>query len=190
MEVEFLGFIISVPSENAVRIAQTYGVWLEAGAIVVSAIIALVTIIVVRRMTRKRATLDLMHRLENEELHQNRRLEFQKLRDNKDKQLSQWASGEHDNSKEQLQIKRICNQYEMIAVGIFEGILDEKLYRRWFRSQLLLDWAACKGFIVEFRQRKKIYSIYAEFEALAEEWSTPPESPLEALVYRLSRRQR
>ena len=107
----------------------------------------------------------------------NLRKEFRELRDTRDERLVHWAAEHHKGSQEQLTMLAICNQYELIAVGIQDGILHEKLYRRWFRSQLLLDWEECKAFISEIRDQRKTRTIFCEFQRLAEKWGAPSGIP-------------
>ena len=39
------------------------------------------------------------------------------------------------------------NHYEIVALGIHEGIIDRELYRKWIAGPLVRDWNAAAPFI-------------------------------------------
>ena len=45
------------------------------------------------------------------------------------------------------------NHYELIAVGAFTGIPNERFYSRWMRTTIVEDWAITKAFIPQVRLR-------------------------------------
>lgn len=116
--------------------------------------------------------MDLLSKFEYDAEQVELRKAFRELRDKRPERLVHWAADEHRDSKEQHTILAICNQYELIAIGVQEGILDEALYRRWFRSQLLLDWEECNAFVSEQRHQWDNRKIFCEFEAIAEKWGS------------------
>lgn len=105
---------------------------------------------------------------------------FNKLRD-AESGLAVWAKPEHKDSPQLTNIRNTLNDYELIAVGIQEGILDEALYRRWFRQSLLKDWEAAQPFIRAIQRREGSARIFCEFEWLAARWggSAQKDLPLE-----------
>ena len=167
--LQILGYSIQVPTEQQALAAQTYGLWIQTGAIVLSVVVAIVTILTVRIINQKRATLDLLRQLENDTEYRQLRQNFTKLREDPQR-LVHWAAAEHDRSDERITILSMCNHYEMIAVGIREGILHEGLYRRWFRTQLVRDWEESKAFAMEIRDRRTARKLFCEFQWLAEKW--------------------
>ena len=71
------------------------------------------------------------------------------------------------------------NHYEMISIGMRQGILDEKIYRAWMEGAFVRDWNAAADFIQ--RERWKIddagiwsyrASIYQNYQKMACDWST------------------
>lgn len=106
--------------------------------------------------------------------------EFNKLKTSKTS-LNLWASPEHATSPQANNIRNILNDYELTAIGIREGILDEELYRRWFKTSFLRDFDMVESYISEVRKKAGTSKIYAEFEWLANRWKEEkqPSLPLE-----------
>lgn len=86
--------------------------------------------------------------------------------------LEFWAAAEHSGTPQLETIRLILNDYELIAIGISEDIIDETLYKRWFESTLIRDFDAAFATIDTLRRRTKIDGLYVEFEALARRWKT------------------
>lgn len=148
---------------------------ISAAAVIVSAIvggsIALHSIRTQRGIARKRATLDLLVQKEWDRAYIEARAEFIALRD-ASSGLAFWAAQEHRNSPQVTIIRNMLNDYELIAVGIREGILDEALYKRWFKTAFLKDMEAAAGFIDLIRKSAGTAAIFAEAEWLARKWRT------------------
>lgn len=71
------------------------------------------------------------------------RLKFVKLRGSKDG-FKKYANEETENT---MCIRQQLNQYELISCGIDCGVLDEGLYKKYFRGTFLRDLKASKEFI-------------------------------------------
>lgn len=80
--------------------------------------------------------------------------------------LSRWGSEENKLSEEARDIRLVLNDYELIAIGIERGILDDKTYRRWFRSAVLKDWRQAAPYILAVRTRVNNDAIFHEFEEM------------------------
>lgn len=61
----------------------------------------------------------------------------------------------------------VLNDYELIAIGIERGIIDDKTYRRWFRSGVVKDWRSAAPFIMAIRERTGNDHLFHEFEDMA-----------------------
>ena len=159
---------------NTTEILQAYGPALSAGAILLSAAvasaIALYSIEEQRKIARKRTTLDALSQKEWDRDYIDSKHTFNKLRDHDDG-LIKWAQIENRSSDETKIIRSTLNDYELIAVGIKEKVLDEELYKRWFRASFIKDWQQSKAFIMELRRSENMPKAFCEFEWLAEKWS-------------------
>jgi hypothetical protein len=160
-------------------LGETKGFWVQTGALIVSAVGGILIIRSRSKTERRRATVDLVLHLKNDnELTQAKRdllklhesdTTFATFLDNKD-------SLEHKN------IMRVLNTHEFVACGIREKAYDEKLYKRMQCSVIIRDWDAFCGFVMEFRKSKQSgaserSTFYQDFEWLATRWKADPLKP-------------
>ncbi len=156
----------------ATAVIQIYGLWIQAGAIIVSAIGVMVTLIVQGQIARRRATLDLLLlETTNPSLTEQRRL-FLELRDRG--HLEQWADKTKVSTAEASLIRSVLNTYELIAIGIDQNTIDPKIYKRWYRTSTVRDWISVKNFAHAYQQNFNP-KLFCEFEKLAEKWANPDE---------------
>ncbi len=154
-------------------IIQLYGLWVQSGAIVVAAVGVIATILWSKRIACRRATLDIVLSEETDPSTIEQRTEFVKLRDAG--HLSQWASPDKTHSDNSAILRSVLNRYELVAIGIDKGIIDEKSYKKWCRSTLVKDWIECKAFVMQIRHNASVPTFYCEFETLAKRWSNKEE---------------
>jgi hypothetical protein len=159
----------SHPANIVVQSGAWYGPWLTVGAILISAtiaaLIALHSLEEQRKIARKRATLDMLARKEWDRDYIEARAEFVKLRDVPDG-LEMWSRREHQDSPQAINIRNTLNDYELIAVGIKEGILDQELYKRWFKTSFVKDWRAAREYVREIRAQAGTSAIFCEMDWL------------------------
>jgi len=148
-------------SFTAEQIAN-YGLWIQSVALIVTAVGIIITIIWSKRIACRRATLDLLLLQQTDQGTINSRTEFTKLRD--EGHLSKWAEPDNTHSKHATTLRAILNKYELIAIGLQQGILDEKFYKKWHRTTLVKDWIECKPFVMQIRQNSKVPTFFCEFE--------------------------
>jgi len=144
-----------------------------------AAIFAAIAIVTNRWATRMRATLDLLERLETHEYYQKRYRAFRKVRletHGIHKIIIEISTGTEDTER------GLCldflNVYELIALGIRKGILDEHFYRQAYESTLLRDWEAAKPLIDDCRNpadqtKPKNPTNFEHFEWLVKRCGTP-----------------
>lgn len=68
-------------------------------------------------------------------------------------------------------ILSILNRYEFMASGLKTGAFDKKVYKRMYFSSVVNDWKDLRTFVLEFRKRRELPTVYQDFEALANEWA-------------------
>lgn len=155
--------------------AQFYGLCVQTGAIVASAIGVSASIFWNIRVSRRRATLDIVINEQTHETPIKERTAFVKLKSDGD--LAKWAASNNQGAEESVSIRAVLNRYELVAIGISEGTIDANLYKKWCRSTLVNDWQAVKPFVLQLRANTRIWKTYCEFEALAKRWATRDELP-------------
>jgi hypothetical protein len=155
--------------------AQFYGLCIQAGAIIVSAVGVSASILWNLRIARRRATLDL---LINEQTHETplaERTAFLKTKHDGD--IAKWAAPTNAGMPQGVALRAVLNRYELVAIGISKGTVDEGLYKNWCRSTLVGDWIAVRPFVTQLRTNTRSWAVFCEFEALAKRWATKDEKP-------------
>lgn len=125
-----------------------------------------------RAIARKRATIDVILKLESEPTYQSSLATFKDLRDsNRLIQLLEDNKSSRD-TEALLDILSIINHYEIICCGIVEDTLDELFYFQWYRGAFLKHWSQLEPFIVHLRnQPKGNKRVAIRFELFAKSWS-------------------
>nr|WP_299438717.1 DUF4760 domain-containing protein [uncultured Rhodospira sp.] len=76
-------------------------------------------------------------------------------------------------------VQQYLNHYELIAIGIQEGVFSDALYKRWMRGPFVRDWNTAADFIQRERWRwdartgRWIYhaALFENYQAVAKQWS-------------------
>lgn len=69
-------------------------------------------------------------------------------------------------------IRAVLNDYELVAIGVRVGILDEEMCLRYMRGLTLKDWHSASQIIKSLRRKYNNTALLAEFDALAQRWET------------------
>lgn len=137
-----------------------------------------------REIALKRATLDLIIRSESTEYYQSLYRAFTDIRKD-DAGFSQIFSPSNPEIVKQRQmVINYLNHYELIAMGIFDGILDESVYKNYLRSTVVRDWFAAEPFVTHIRAPSpdsgaevSASAAFSNFERLALKWAPEVERP-------------
>lgn len=156
-----------------IEFGRHYAPFIQAGGVFVATaaagILALVQIRANRRISRERATLDLLIKREWDKDYLDHKAHFNRLRDGEGG-LEKWICAEHRNSDEANSIRYILNDYELIALAIARGIIDGAVYKAWFRGSMLRDFKAAEIAIGRARTLANHRKIYVEWETLSQRW--------------------
>jgi hypothetical protein len=145
----------------------------QSASVGISAIGVISTIIWNRVVARRRATLDLLLADQtNEHLLEIRRKYLQSVKDNK---LLEYSTRDQWFSVDATPYVSTLNRYELIAVGINEGALDERIYKRFWRTTFVNDWLRCRDAVRLQRSNFKNDKMFIEFESVARRWAYPDE---------------
>jgi hypothetical protein len=136
-----------------------YGSILTGGAVIVSAVLAFWVIFVNRRMARRRGTLDLILHIESDKDLLAARQKFT-LMVAGDQKLDGYGLDEKRASDEAMAIRTVLNVHELVAVSIQEGVICEKVFRRWFNQAYINDHKATEGYIRNVRTARKGPGIF------------------------------
>lgn len=146
---------------------------LSAGAIAISATVALVVFAYTRRVNRRRATLDMVMRTFLDErgakIYEQFKAILHRHQDAGDEfTLLNLLTRTAENEKDRNIIIDQLNNYELAALGIRRGLFDERFYKLWFHWQFTKDFESVACLIDAIQAEKP--SIYCEFRKLHDRW--------------------
>ncbi len=72
-------------------------------------------------------------------------------------------------------IKRRLNFYEVTAIGIRRGALNNKIIKEWWRGTFVADLRDAQGWIKGYRIQRESPKAYCEAYNLALKWANPSE---------------
>ncbi|WP_103035999.1 DUF4760 domain-containing protein [Castellaniella caeni] len=160
-------------------LGETWGFWIQTGALVLSALAAVAVIYSNGRQARKRATIDLMlHQKNNQQLLEDTR----KVWDLAEQNGTFAALAKDTKSKECIHILRVLNGYEFVALGIRKRAFDENIYKMSQFSNVMKVWRASDGFIRDVRASENKPTLFQELEWLTSRWEKDP-------IYRIKHRR-
>lgn len=170
----FLATVIRFFAENPEFISLA-----TPSVILLSVIVAILGVWRNTAMTKRKATLDLIERTESTEHYWNIYGTFAKYR--KGEGGSSFsdlnAPGNDAQKKDRKAVLDFINHFEIIAIGIKQGILSATFYRLWMRSIFCRDWDAAADFIWRERWKKTpngdwLYykQVFEHFEKRALKW--------------------
>jgi hypothetical protein len=154
-------------------LGETWGFWIQTGALSASALGALWIVWSRARSERRRATVDLLiHQQSNVEL----REALVYVRHSDDHMVDNLGDR---NSEQYKKCMLVLNRYEFIAAAIREEALDEDLFKRMQYTVVIRDWDVLCSFVMELRRLDKHPTLFQEFHWLSERWH---KKPLERIV--------
>lgn len=168
---------------------------LTPAIIFLSATAAAWGVISARATARKRATLDMIEKVESTPHYRDMHAIFSYHRRRDSFELLHDPQEERD-SRERTGVNDYLNHYEIVSIGIRKGILDTKIYQDWMKGPFIRDWNAASSFVQRERWKwdkntqKWEYRIqlFENYQAVASLWSKeaitltaqsspPPERP-------------
>lgn len=147
---------------------------IQTSAIVITGIAAIWTLRSNSKLSRHRATIELLLAQRTDERLIKAKQEMSKMHLNQDLSITSLACKGMEENENRQYVLIILNNYEFISVGIREKALDEKVYKRAQHSTLIRDWKATKAFITELRTQNNIPTLFQEFEYLYNRWAANP----------------
>lgn len=135
----------------------------EATVILLSVIGALIGVRMANRVTKRRTTIEYLMRMNWDKDYIAARKAFAKIIKTpnglveaydliKQKPNSKIIAKMEEANTALLHVRVLLNNYELMAIGIREGILDEAIYRRWFQAGTVRDWEAVSELVARIRR--------------------------------------
>lgn len=155
--------------EQSIKVAPL----LSFGVALISAVVALIVFRHTRHSNRRRATLDMvmrsLHDQDARQIHAEFRSLLTKERDADDCfKIASLMDETPENKEDRNRVISQLNIYELIALGINNGVFDEQFYKRWFHGQFTKDFEGATPLINAIRENRP--SVYCEYQALYARW--------------------
>jgi hypothetical protein len=149
-------------------------------AILISATAAFVAVFVAGHLNRKTQRLVLTFQNQASLIWDEDYLKFRAIfiakRDSDNGTITALAQKESQANEDAAAVRTIMNDYELIAIGIRDGILDEAFLLAFNRKTAIMDFDKMKPYIDEMRRVQSNDAIYAEFEKMVGRWRGKPEN--------------
>ncbi|SLJ86873.1 DUF4760 domain-containing protein [Novosphingobium mathurense] len=142
-------------------------------AILISAATAITVLIYTRRTNRRRATLDMVMKTFVDD---GGRILYDKFisltRRDSDKADTFTFVDLKDHTPANEDDRNVVidqmNTYELVALGIRNGVFDDKFFKHWYHSQFMRDYKALEPLMLSIREDRP--STFCEFRWLYEKW--------------------
>lgn len=153
---------------------ESAGFWFQTSVFILSAVIAVWTLTKNERQARRRATIDLVLHEMRDDVFRGYREKFAVMRDSGENftllASKKFNEMEDDEKGKREAIIALLSHYEFIATGVFEGALDENIYKRMKCSLIVKDWETLKVYVTALRASESRPKLFVELEALAYKW--------------------
>ena len=170
--------ICAVSATDTLDIIQLLLMAISPIILAVGVHVATKNIAAAKETARKKATLDMIEKVESvphyRQMHEafsyhRKQSSFSRLHD----------PAETRDREERTKVLDYLNHYELVSIGIASEILDEDFYRNWMRGPFVRDWNAAADFIQRERWKfddsedQWIYNaqLFASFQTYAVRWS-------------------
>lgn len=161
--------------ETATILGESYGFWIQTGAVILSALMAVLAILHNGRMARKRTTIDvLLQENQDKVLVEAKFAVFNLARDQNQSFVELYFAEKEKQSQTYKQITMLLNRYEFIAQSIKNRAFEEKIYKQMQYTNITRMWDRVCPLVYEIRQRQNSQTFYQEFEWLAKRWKKKP----------------
>lgn len=157
--------------------APDWRIYITPALVFFSVIVAALALINTRQIARRKATLDLIEKVESTDHYRALNAAFSRLR--RGRGFAHLGNPADDEDiLDRAKVNDYLNHYELVAVGIFQRILDERFYRTWMRAPFVRDWNAAADFVQAERWRREddgrwTYNekIFCNYQKMARRWS-------------------
>lgn len=144
------------------------------GFIVLGVFVAMLSIATARSLARKKQAADLLFASRSDLKLQAGAVCIEQHHDSSDKNIRALAAKDRMHEDDAKTIRHILNHFELISVGIQNGIYDETIIKESWCGILVRTYEQALPFIQACRQRDGKETLYQEFEWLALRWKKNP----------------
>lgn len=163
---------ISQPTPAPLYWGETKGYWAQTGVVSLAVIVAIIAIVTARATERKKAAAAVIFASRQDGPLVDAIRKIGALSQT-DQNMAMWALDDRKGTEEAKAIRYALNHYEYVAVGIANGIYDEKLFKSSSFTTIVKLYDRTKPFIDAIRAAGQD-TAQQDFECLALKWKSDP----------------
>lgn len=168
-----------MPIEQVVYVACQ---WASPVAVVISATIggyiAVTSIKSARELARKKSSIDLILDSKHDDNLEKGLNVIREIHSNPKEDIVKFAYPEMFKVEQNVDIRYVLNYNEFVAIGIREGIYDERIIKNATHRITTKSYEMCEKYIEKVRDDVGVKTIWCEYEALYKRWKdSPPDNP-------------
>lgn len=154
-------------------LGETYGFWCQTLVLLLAAIFAYMAIRASRAIERRKAAIAAIASARRDSKLTSNVRRVAQLHEN-ERSIAYYGRKDQIDATEAKSIRYALNHYEYVAVGIFEDMYDEDIFKSAVYSTVVKLYDRTKPFIDEVRTVSKSDTPFQEFECLACRWKNNP----------------
>lgn len=154
---------------------QDWASLIQTSIILISAIIAVLTITSTRKTSKERATLDvILEDYQDKELVEASNIIFNLVRTDRNQLFNVFQNEDGTKSSERNSLLMVLNRYEFYASAMNQGVLDEHLFKRLHCSNFIKLWDAVSPTVMSIRDKERKDTLFKDLEILVLRWKANP----------------
>ena len=129
-----------------------------------------------RQLTADRATLNFIadREIHNPEWRRIEAVFFEQMNPGEEANEPTWKQLINPSTRrareDAIDVRTFLNHYELVAIGITEKIINERLYADWYKTSYVRIWQKASAFVCAIRKEKDSKRIYCNLEEQAKKW--------------------
>lgn len=148
---------------------------IQVGIVLISALIAICTIISTKKTSKERATLDVvLGDYQDKDLVEASNMIFDLVRKDKNQLFIVFQNEDGKHTAERSSLLMVLNRYEFYASAMNQGVLDEHLFKRLHCSNFIKLWDAVSPTVMSIRDKERKDTIFKDLEILVLRWKSNP----------------
>jgi len=143
-------------------------------AVIIGVIVAFISVITARALARKKQAADLLFSARSDKGLQDGYKHIRDHHDASNKNIRAMAEQSNFESAECVAIRYLLNHFEVMSIGIQNGIYDERMLKQCWYGLVIDTYKKSLPLIEAIREKNKSLTALQEFEWLAKRWQQKP----------------
>lgn len=163
------------PIDTATLTLQDWTSLIQASVVLISALIAVCTIVSTKKTSKERATLDVvLGDYQDKDLVEASNMIFELVRKDKNQLFTVFQNEDGTHTEKRSSLLIVLNRYEFYASAMNQGVLDEHLFKRLHCSNFIRLWDAVSPTVMSIRDKERKDTLFKDLEILVLRWKSNP----------------